>query len=89
VAATYVWDLSSYDNDEKVAIGETPAELSWLGEGFTRFDWGTGGGRVYVCMTVTDAEDEAAALATSPADASGGWTEGCPALGGWMMLTPF
>jgi hypothetical protein len=76
VAATYVWDLSSYDNDEQVAIGETPTEMSWLGEGFTRFDWETGGGLVYVCMTVTDAKDEAATLATATADSSGGFSGG-------------
>ena len=55
---------------------------------FDIFRLETGGGRVYVCLTVTDAEDEAAALATEPADASEGFDEGCPASGGWLMLSP-
>ena len=85
-ATTYTWNLSTYDNDAQYAIGETPSEMGWLGEGWTRFDWVLAGGGVYVCMTVTDAEDVAAALATEPADASGGFDDGCPALGGWLTL---
>jgi len=87
-ATTYTWDLSTFDNDEQYAIGETPSEMGWFGEGWTRFDWETDAGTVYVCMTITDAEDEAAAIATAPADASDGFEDGCPAVGGWLALTP-
>ena len=87
-ATTYTWMLSTYNNDQQVAIGENP-EGHWVGEGWTRFDWGTDAGTLYICMTVTAAADEAAALAADAADSSGGFDSGCPALGGWMPLTPF
>ena len=87
-ATTYTWLLSTYCNEQQMAIGENPAgHVS--GEGWTRFDWGTEAGTLYICMTITDAADEAAALATDAADSSAGFESGCPALGGWMALTPF
>ena len=77
--------MSTYDNDERYAIAETPVDYDI---GWTRFDWETAGEVVYVCPTVTDAADEAEAIATAAADASEGFDSGCPSPGGWYPLTP-
>ena len=85
-ATTYTWPLSTYSNEDRYAIGETPAEY-WSGGGWARFDWVIEDGTVHLCMTVTDAESEAAALATEAADPSD-LDDGCANLVGWMPLTP-
>ena len=85
-ATTYVWDLTTFSNAERYAIGQTPAGY-WAGPGWTRFDWVVESDTLYLCMTVNDAVDEAAALATEPADGSD-LEDGCAAVVGWMPLDP-
>ncbi len=87
VASIVTWSLSTYNNEDRYAVAATPTEYWAGGGGWTRFDWTVDGSNVYLCLTVTDAADEATALATETADASD-IAEGCPDLMGWMLLTP-
>ena len=86
-AATYVWDISSYDNSDQYIIAQNPAG-HWAGDGWTRYDWAIDGTTVYLCATVTDADTEETALAGDFAVWSGDPDSGCPNLVKWMTLTP-
>lgn len=85
----YTYAITAWDNDAGWVVGENgPTNVGEEGY-WSRFDfrWDAGGA-LYVCQTTGTAADEAAALATTPADASGAPDSDC-AYWGWQTLTSF
>ena len=84
---TGIYNISQFDNTDNFAIAQNDASNTLNPSLWSRLDWTWYQDAFYVCQTAFDAADEAAALATAPADATDPPTGGCGGFS-WSNLTP-
>jgi hypothetical protein len=84
---TSIFAISQFDNADDWAVAQNDAANTYNPNLWSRVDWTTYQGDLYVCQTAYDAADEATAVATTAADATDPTTAGCGGFS-WSLLTP-
>jgi hypothetical protein len=85
VETIYNWSVTAYSNSGQYAIAHNASDNYWGPDLWSRFDWQwDGGGGLWTCLTVYDAETEAEAIATPAPE----FVDGGCRLYGWNELVP-
>ena len=84
---TSIWNITQYDAQAEYVIAQNDSSNDYARDLWSRFDWTTYGGSLWVCQIAYDAETEAAALATERPDDSDPSANGSCGVGTWSELT--